>query len=392
MKNSMQNFLAILMVATAIFITGCTDESLADLSISEADQQTENSNVSFRSPNGVGNHYVFTMDNATDENSVLAFPRNNDGTLGEPVAYLTGGTGTGGGLGSQGAITDAGRFLLVVNAGSNEISVFNKSGSGELTLVDVEPSGGERPTSVTVHNNLVYVMNTGGSGNIAGFSFSNQGDLTYLEGSSQPFSSDAAAPAQIAFDPSGDLLVVTERATNRITSYIVDNEGLAGAPTSFASAGQTPFGFDWGIHGEIIVSEAFGGAAGASTVSSYDLNNVGDVTLIEGPVPTNQSAACWVIVTQNGRFAYTTNTASGTVSGFRIASNGELELLHADGVTATTGAGPIDADVNNSSKFLYTLNAGDESISIFTINKDGSLTYAGSVEGLPDGAVGMIAD
>src|SRR5687767_4757351 len=67
--------------------------------------------------------HVFTLNNQAKANQVLDFKRSADGMLMFNKSYATGGTGTGAGLGSQGAITltDNG-IILAVNAGSNTIS------------------------------------------------------------------------------------------------------------------------------------------------------------------------------------------------------------------------------------------------------------------------------
>ena len=44
---------------------------------------------------------VYVLSNQVDGNAVIAFPRSADGTLAAPTPFTTGGTGTGGGLGSQ---------------------------------------------------------------------------------------------------------------------------------------------------------------------------------------------------------------------------------------------------------------------------------------------------
>lgn len=95
--------------------------------------------------------------------------------------------------------------------------------------------------------------------------------LTPLADSTRPLSDAAASPAQISFSPNGRLLVVTEKATNRLATYTVDRDGRASGPMAYASAGMTPFGFAFTSRGYLIVSEAFGGAVDASAVSSYRL-------------------------------------------------------------------------------------------------------------------------
>lgn len=333
---------------------------------------------------------VYVMDNDPAGNHVLAFSRRPNGSLSGPIAYATGGAGSGAGLGSQGSIITNGPFVFVVNAGSNEISVFFAIGS-RLRLLDKVDSKGILPTSLALHGRTLYVLNAGGEGNIAGFRLDRRARLTYIEGSNQSLSSSSAAAAQISFNHTGNALVVTERATNLITTFEVDYNGVASPGTSFPSAGVTPFGFEFSKSGQFIVSEAAGGAAGASTMSSYRLGNNANVSLLEGPVATNQTAACWVVVTGNGRYAYTTNTGSNSVSGFRVGNNGELDLLNEDGATGLTGAGPIDMDLSQNSKFLYTINNGDDSISIFAVQASGNLTHIGEVRGLPATSLGLAA-
>jgi 6-phosphogluconolactonase len=334
---------------------------------------------------------VYSSTNAVSGNAVVILQRAADGTLVTVGQVPTNGTGTGGGLGNQGAVilSDNGRWLYTVNAGSNSISVFRIRGT-ELELLDTVPSGGERPISLTFHRRLLYVLNAGGAGNISGFVVGPHGTLVALPDSNRPLSGVNTGPAQVAFSPNGRLLVVTEKATNLITTYTVDRRGFASDPNPQPSAGQTPFGFAFDTRGRLVVSEAFGGAAGAGVVSSYDIDRDGSLHVISGAVPDNQSAPCWIVITANGRYTYTTNTASNNVSGYRIGRDGSLTLL-GNGVTGQTGSGPIDAALSRDSQFLYTLNSRDGSISAFRIGHDGSLTPVPGVNGLPTGMNGLAA-
>src|SRR5262249_43358491 len=138
--------------------------------------------------------------------------------------------------------------------------------------VETRPSGGVFPISLTVNHRILYVLNNGaaagGTDNIAGFSVSNEGHLTAIA-SGLALSSPNVGPAQIGFDTDGDLLLVTEKSTNNLDVFSVDANGVASGPTVLPSAGQTPFGFAFGKRSQVFVSEAFGGAANASAVSSY---------------------------------------------------------------------------------------------------------------------------
>ena len=330
---------------------------------------------------------VYTLSNSAAGNAVIAYSRASDGSLSPLGTFATGGLGASGVGGGQGSVTlsEDGHWLLAVNAGSDEITSFAVGADHRLTLADRIWSGGDHPISVTVNNGLVYTVNDGGSGNIAGFSISTAGDLSAIAGSIRPLSSSASGPAEIAFTPEGGTLVVTEKATNRITTYAVGANGAAGAPTSVGSAGQTPFGFEFDNKGHLIVSEAFGGAANASAVSSYDLSG-GSASLIDGPVPTTETAACWVVVTNNGKYAYASNTGSGSISGYAIANDGSLDLLDSDGVTGVTGGAPTDMSLSSNSKFLYARVGG--TIHAFRVNQDGSLAALGSTT-VQAGIVGL---
>ena len=347
--------------------------------------------------NGRSADAVYVMNNDATANAILVFERAADGTLSEAGAYPTGGVGTGGGLGSQGALatSDDGAWLFAVNAGSNEISVFAANGT-DLHLIDTVASGGERPVSLTVHGNLLYVLNAAGNGNITGFYLHRNGTLSAIPASTQPLSNngvgDAPGPAQVSFRPDGRQLVVTEKATNQILTYDVRRSGQATAPVIHASEGVTPFGFDFTPDGALIVSEAFGGATDASTASSYGFNH-GQLQVISSTVATNQTAACWVIVTPDGKYAYTTNTGSSSVTGLEVGPNGSLALLNADGRTGETGDGsrPIDAIISSNGETLYVLSGGTSTVTAFHIAADGSLINLGNVS-VPAGSVGIAAN
>lgn len=341
---------------------------------------------------------VYTQSNDMSSNEIVAYSRNAKGLLSESGRYATGGQGTGSGLGSQGAVALSSdhQRLFAVNAGSNELSVFGVQPGG-LDLLDSVQSGGEQPVSVTVHGNLVYVVHAGGSGNITGFTLSNDGNLTSLSGSTQNLSNDgdgaAPGPAQISFTPNGGHLVVTEKASNLIGVYPILDEGKAGSPAFTASNGQTPFGFSFSKKNVLLVSEAFGGGEGLSATSSYAIGGDGSLELISGSVLSDQSAACWAVTTQNGKYTYISNTQSGTVTGYSVGNNGAIELLDANGITGSTGGQdtiPIDMALSNNSRYLYVLNAGSDDIVSYRVQSDGSLTTLGSIA-VPATSVGLTA-
>src|SRR5437763_11170010 len=160
---------------------------------------------------------VYVQTNDAEANEVLAFSRAEDGTLESAGRYSTGGRGTGQPhLPSQSsvAVSQDGRWLLVVNAGSDELSLFAVELDG-LRLADSVGSGGSTPTSVAVSGTLVYVLNNGTPG-ISGFKLVD-GRLNELADSTRSLSQDDADPAQISFTAAGKALIDTERGTHSIS-------------------------------------------------------------------------------------------------------------------------------------------------------------------------------
>jgi 6-phosphogluconolactonase len=345
---------------------------------------------------------VYVLTNQTN-NSVAVFRRDAKGMLTSAGQFSTGGAGnptpqppdpTSDPLASQGALVigRGNQFLFAVNAGSNQISVL-KIRKNSLDIIDVVDSGGVRPISLALHDDLLYVLNEGGTPNITGFDVEEDGTLTPLAGSTQPLIGGAAAdPAQIGFSRDGDLLVVTEKSGNRLNTYTIDDDGLASAPIDNASNGTTPFGFAFNNAGTLVVSEAFGGALNQSAASSYSASDDGILSVISGSVPNSQTASCWVVIPNNGKLAFVSNTANGTISSYFInPMNGSLTLLNAVAANTGMGSAPIDMALSVNSRILFVLLGGTQSVAAFRIGGNGSLMPIDTAGGLPFGAQGIAA-
>jgi 6-phosphogluconolactonase len=343
--------------------------------------------------------FVYTMTNAPTGNQILSFRRSANGLLSGSTAFNTDGLGTGTGLGNQNALVldQANSCLYAVNAGSNDISSFAVL-SDSLRFVNKISSGGSRPVSIAVHGNLLYALNAGGavgaSDNISGFTVDRNCQISSLAQSIRPLSAANTAPAQVQFTPDGKILIVTEKATNKINTYLVAADGKASGPNVQDSVGVTPFGFAIGKRHQLFISEANGGTAEASSVSSYLIKPDGKLDVISAKVPTQESAACWVVVSNDGRIAYVTNTGSQSISGFDVNFNGKLELLNSDGITGKTapGTAPVDLILSNDGRNLYTLDNRLGSIATFRVNiATGQILPIQTVTGLPVGANGLAA-
>jgi 6-phosphogluconolactonase len=336
----------------------------------------------------MGSAVVFAQTNDARGNELVAFTRDEDGRLLNAGSYPTGGRGTGAPhLPSQGSIAidlDA-QLLLLANAGSDELSLFSIEGAP--TLLAHVPSGGERPVSVAIHGRTVYVLNAGNA-TIVGFTLMADG-IEPVPGTLRALA-EGSDPAQIAFTPGGDALVITDRATNSIIVQLLDEEGMPAESTTFPAAGVTPYGFDFA--GDVlVVTEAFGGQVGAAAASSYALDG-GELTPVSPSVGNTRSEVCWAIVSADGRHAWMTNFGDGTISRYSIGSDGSLEL--ADAVAATTVEGMKgirDAARSADGRYFYALDADAHRVFAYRVGDEGRLEPIGSANGLPGTVAGLAA-
>jgi 6-phosphogluconolactonase (cycloisomerase 2 family) len=331
---------------------------------------------------GAGGTFVYTENNAASGNAVLAFKRGPGGALSSVGSFSTGGAGTGGGLGSQGAVAlaDDGHALLAVNAGSNTVTLLRIGDDGTLTWLASAPSGGIKPTSVTAHGDLVEVLNAG-SNTVAGLELG-EDSLSAVSGVAAALSTGASAPVEVGFTPDGAHVVVAEKVSNTIDTFEVSGDQLDELNTT-TSTGATPFGFDFTPRGVLIDSDAAGGVAGASATTSYRVGGDGALHPIS-EVASGQSAACWLVVNRAGNRAYVANTGSGTVSSYDISASGTLTLRA--GAAATVGGSPIDDALAGG--WLFALTGG--AIAAAPVQAAGDLGSVTSTA-LPTSAVGLVA-
>ncbi len=364
---------------------------------------------------------ISAADDAADEpfrvNQVVAYARGDDGSLTQIGVYDTGGVGENirnsgaNPLASQDPLITSkdNRFVFAVNAGSESISSFSINDDYSLTPASLNvhtygESGAQNPVSLTVFENYLYVVNTGNfvddegneldtlpedrnrvNASILGFRIGDDGSLTELPDSE--IAGIGANAGSIEYSSDGRFLYITERRTNEIISVEIEN-GLPrrdrnGDPyiDSVTSITPQPFGTDLypTDNGDILlVSEGNNGAAGLSALSSYLIEDDGDLTGIslssgvEGdPLVTDFTFGCWVefVETPDGDFAYVSNTPDGVITSFAVGDEGGLTRLESS--AGTTGVGVLDVEITYP--YLYQVVNNDGRIAQFEINPDGSL-------------------
>ncbi|HVJ05622.1 MAG TPA: beta-propeller fold lactonase family protein [Candidatus Saccharimonadales bacterium] len=327
---------------------------------------------------------VFVMTNAADKNEIVAYDRAEDGSLRAVGSFATGGTGSGGTidpLRSQGSLLLSGdhRFLFAVNAGSGTVSAFAVRGSN-LRLLSVKSSGGSSPIALAQSGDLLYALNIGGNGNVSGF-FIDDGRLRPIRNSNRNLSGTDTGASSLAFSPDRQHLVVTERTTNKIDVYRVSFDGTLSSAVVSPSSGAVPFAAKFAPNGALVIAEA------SNSISSYAVQPDQTLAVITPSLPSLGAATCWNVITPNGRYVYTSNAGTSSLSGFLIGRRGALSPIGATVVaTNPTGSTNLDITVSADGKFIYTLNAGTGAIGIFSADRDGSVLSLGTVDGLPAAA------
>jgi 6-phosphogluconolactonase len=332
---------------------------------------------------------IYVQTNDADANEIVAYTRSVDGSLTRLGSYPTGGCGTGKPhLPSQSSVAAGDGYLLVTNAGSGDVSLFRIEG-GTPELLD-RVRAGATPTSVAVRDGLVYVLANGDSA-INGFRIDGE-SLVELPGSRRGLSGDAADGAQVSFSPDGRRLVVTERGSNSISTFNVDERGYAEGPATISSAGETPYGFDFTRDGALVVTEAFGGEHGKAAASSYAFAAPGQLTPVSSSVGDSRSEVCWAAVTRDDRFVYVTNFGDGTISSYGIHDDGSIELAEAVAASTRLGEpGVRDETITPDGRFLYAIDADAQRVHAWEIGTDGRLTAIGAFEGVPATVAGLAA-
>lgn len=331
---------------------------------------------------------VFVQTNAA-HNEVIAFSRAADGALTPSGRFPTGGAGDDSAhLPSQGSVTLTGdrRHLLVTNVASNDVSVFAVTG-GMLEMTKTVPVG-TAPRSVAEHEGVVAVLVTG-EAMIKGFRLID-GDLVPIEGASRALSTPDGA--QVGFTPDGRALIVTERGGDKISAYAVGMDGMLGEARTIDSLGATPYGFAISNEGTLVVTEAFRAEKGAAAASSYRVD--GDSIMPgTGSVGNGRSEICWAVISNDGRYAFTTNFADGALSRYAIGTDGTLTLEDATAAVTEDGRpGLRDEDLSDDGRYLYAIDADQGQVVGWSVDDHGSLTQTGSWGGLPTTIAGLAAN
>ena len=246
--------------------------------------------------------------------------------------FPTGGAGSGAGLASQGAIqlSSDGRYLLAVDAASNQISVLRtrlrrRSAAGRRARVlrrqRPRQHRGLGQSRVRRQRRRQRTQCHGlPPGPLAVSCTRCRARPSRCPPARVPTTCCSIPPARGWSSRSS-----TPRRSRAFTS--ASQAACVAAPGSpFAAQGPGPFGSEFRPTNpsQLFVSNAHGGE-GNGTVSAFNVSFSGELTSIgASPFADLQTAPCWVEISHDGQFLFTVNTGSGEISSYAINPDGSL--------------------------------------------------------------------
>jgi 6-phosphogluconolactonase len=281
---------------------------------------------------------------------------------------------------------------FVYGTALNDISSFSLSAVGIPTLSGNQ-SGPNSSEGIVVDSSgkYLYVSDFANS-NVDAFAINASGGLTGIAGTPVPAGSSVGG---IAVDPATKFLYVTLVNTAQVAGFSINSNGaLTPIPNSPFPAGNTPFQAVVDPTGTFLYVSNLNDSMGG--ISAHKIDPVsGALNAVAGsPFPTqaNFPGPNGLAIGAGGKFLYVgmsgTVNANDVVSAFSIdPATGALTQLA--GSPFPTGNDPQGVTTDPSGKFLFTANAGDSTVSAFTIDAtSGGLTAVGSpfvLQGAPDG-------
>jgi DNA-binding beta-propeller fold protein YncE len=301
------------------------------------------------------------------------------------------------------------RLLFAVNSGSNTIAVFRVRPDGSLRHVDGSPfpSGGVQPVSLGLSGNKLYVVNKGDrepgeSGgarpNYTGFRVNNNGKLIPIPKSTIQLP-PGSHPTQALIAPSGnflfgiDLFLVPFTPppgfppfippfASGLESFRIRPNGrldrAPGTPQPAPPAAGPPFLLGLQVHPKqplLYVGFVVGNAVG-----TYEYNAAGALSFV-GASTNSGAAICWIAVNRAGTFAYTSNSATDSISAYSLADPRhpvEIQALDLKGPKGLLPPDPPTPNLFNTTPFQLALTpAGDF---LYVVNHEATLE-----DNFPDG-------
>ncbi|HWX18041.1 MAG TPA: beta-propeller fold lactonase family protein [Chthoniobacterales bacterium] len=391
------------------------------------------------------------------KNAIIHYHWSANGALAEVERVATGGAGSGElspiyhikrpndfeGAGSV-ILTPDRRFLFTTNAGDNSVSSFAVDKEGRVTLLDVKPTGnptngGAKSLAYAPSSRTLFVLHTVGPDHLRLMSVNGEGKLTARPEQYSVNTKDwpNRGPTMVVLSPDGKFLVVAtafdelpsrknpdgslilwiprpDGTLHVIVSNAPDPDGIVvfpvgkdgglGEPSFYDARGAVPFYIAFLHNRPDTFLIGFGVADGLAMgrIDAEGKINVGPIVKIDTSAGL-PSEVCWLAVSPDDRFVFTTNFGYSTISSFRIDGNGlsiakdpASPKVKGDGtfraIDGVVSSGPSDSWLTPDGAYLYQIYGNASKLVGYATQRDGSLKEITSVKipyNSPEGLAGF---
>ncbi len=239
-----------------------------------------------------------------------------------------------------------------------------------LTPAGMVPTGGG-PSFLAFDPGLTRVVAVNENANqLESFTIApTTGALTHVDATS----SQGAGPAHVAIDATGAWALVANYGDGSAAVVPIATTGMFGAAAQTVTAGANAH--------QVVLSAtntaAYVPCLGADHVAIYAFDPAAGMLAAKPVAPAPSGAGPRHLVLHPNGNAYVINELASTITRYHVAAGGALTAAESvstlpPGATgANTGA---EIAVHPNGKWLYASNRGDDSISVFSINSDATLT------------------
>jgi 6-phosphogluconolactonase (cycloisomerase 2 family) len=357
--------------------------------------------------NGVqGTVYVESNIARPGANSVLTFQYRAGGDL-RPmriVEYPTGGAGSA-------DLTDSGvldadqhlwldtgkRLLFAVNQGSDTVAVFHVEPDGSLRAVSGSPfpSGGRAPVSVGVSGDTAIVTNKAQDGvrdlkrvapTYVTFHIEPSGALVRFGPAIDAPPGNSPTDALVA--PNGRFVMSTEEG-GPLRAFILDANGLRQGsnsplqPDASIFPASFPASKKWGLGLSAHPTQhlVYVGMATVNKIAVYRYDAAGRLTFVRAVPAPGADLPCWTLVNRTGTRLYTANAGNNTVSVFSLSDPSDplpIQTLHLRG-----NGNPWDMRFDATQKIIFLIDprarmnvppGAGQGLHTLLVRADGALT------------------
>ena len=321
-------------------------------------------------------------------------------------------------------------FLFTTNGGDNSVSSFRVDKDGQLTLLDVKPtgnavegkSGTAKSLALAPSKGTLYVLHSFGPDHIRVMSVDGKGKLTPRMERYTVNTKDKTdrVPTMAVLSPDGKFLLVgttfdqpiahtglypdgspilwvpQSDGTYRVIAsnapdpdglvvFPLEDDGTLGAAKFHDAKAGSPFyiGFLNERPDTFVIGYAVGDGCALATIDGDGKVNVGPLVKIDTSAGL-PSELCWLSISPDDRTVYATNFGYSYITSYRINGKG-LEIAKdpacpkipgdgtARGLNTTVTSGPADNWVTPDGAYLYQIYGNASKLVGYAAQPDGSL-------------------